>query len=36
MEMDGGFEAWKENDLEIESDVSGSKRAWSNREALVV
>lgn len=22
MEMDGGFEAWKENDLEIESEIS--------------
>jgi rhodanese-related sulfurtransferase len=26
MEMDGGFEAWKENDLEIESEVSGESR----------
>ncbi|MCI0745911.1 MAG: rhodanese-like domain-containing protein [Verrucomicrobia subdivision 3 bacterium] len=27
MEMDGGFEAWKENDLEIESDISPGQRA---------
>lgn len=30
MEMDGGFEAWKENDLEIESGLS-SARSVSNR-----
>ena len=30
MEMDGGFEAWKENDLEIESGTS-SPRSASNR-----
>jgi rhodanese-related sulfurtransferase len=28
MEMDGGFEAWKEHDLEIESEISGSKESW--------
>ncbi|HTD67469.1 MAG TPA: rhodanese-like domain-containing protein [Candidatus Limnocylindria bacterium] len=26
MEMEGGFETWKEKDLEIESEVSGSRR----------
>jgi rhodanese-related sulfurtransferase len=26
MEMDGGFEAWKKNDLEIESEVSEQSR----------
>jgi len=31
MEMDGGFAAWKENDLEIESQVSGAKGAWAQR-----
>ncbi len=31
MEMDGGFEAWKENDLEIESEISGAKGAWAPR-----
>src|SRR5687767_10126451 len=31
MEMDGGFEVWKENDLEIESG-SGSARGTSRRE----
>jgi rhodanese-related sulfurtransferase len=36
MEMVGGFEAWKEHDLEIESEVSGSKGAWKRREAAVV
>jgi rhodanese-related sulfurtransferase len=36
MEMDGGFEAWKENDLEIESELSSGKRAGKEREALVV
>jgi rhodanese-related sulfurtransferase len=35
MEMDGGFEAWKENDLEVESGVSASK-AWKKREAVAV
>jgi rhodanese-related sulfurtransferase len=31
MEMDGGFEAWKENDLEVETDTSakGGKRQVS-------
>ena len=28
MEMEGGFEAWKEHDLEIETSESGSKGAW--------
>ncbi len=28
MEMDGGFTAWKEHDLEIESDISASHGAW--------
>jgi hypothetical protein len=28
MEMDGGFDAWKEHDMEIESGVSISKGAW--------
>jgi rhodanese-related sulfurtransferase len=36
MEMDGGFEAWKENDLEIESEVRGDKGAWKKREAVAV
>lgn len=26
MEMDGGFEAWKKNDLEIENEISGQSR----------
>ena len=30
MEMDGGFEAWKENDLEIESQLSSAKGAWAS------
>jgi rhodanese-related sulfurtransferase len=34
MEMNGGFEAWKEHDLEIESDVSSSKGAWKRREPV--
>jgi rhodanese-related sulfurtransferase len=34
MEMDGGWEAWKENDLEIESEVSGSEGAWKKREPV--
>ena len=34
MEMDGGFEAWKENDLEIESKVTGSQ--WKKREPALV
>jgi len=25
MEMDGGFEAWKENDLEVETDTSAKE-----------
>jgi rhodanese-related sulfurtransferase len=28
MEMEGGFEAWKEHNLEIETEDSGSKDAW--------
>jgi rhodanese-related sulfurtransferase len=31
MEMDGGFQAWKEHDLEIESEVSGTNGAWAPR-----
>jgi len=32
MEMDGGFQAWKEHDLEIESEVSsGQSGAWAPR-----
>jgi rhodanese-related sulfurtransferase len=34
MEMDGGFEAWKENDLEIESEVMGSRTVSPRREAV--
>jgi rhodanese-related sulfurtransferase len=34
MEMDGGFDAWKAHDLEIESEISGSKGAWKRREAV--
>jgi rhodanese-related sulfurtransferase len=34
MEMDGGFEAWKENDLEIESEPSGSRLISSQRERV--
>jgi rhodanese-related sulfurtransferase len=26
MEMDGGFEAWKENELEVEGETGGGKR----------
>lgn len=26
MEMDGGFQAWKDNDLEIEGDISRSEK----------
>jgi len=33
MEMDGGFEAWKENDLEIESDIAAPKHG-SRREPV--
>lgn len=29
MEMDGGFEAWKENELEIEGEMSKGKRQVS-------
>ena len=29
MEMDGGFEAWKENDLEIGGESTGAKRQTS-------
>ena len=36
MEMSGGFDAWKEHDLEIESEVSSSKGAWKRREPVVV
>jgi rhodanese-related sulfurtransferase len=36
MEMDGGFDAWKENELEIENEASGERGAWSKREAVVV
>ena len=36
MEMDGGFEAWKENDLEIESEVSADRGAWKKREPAMV
>ena len=31
MEMDGGFEAWKDKDQEIETGVSGSKIAGKRR-----
>jgi len=31
MEMDGGFQAWKEHDLDIESEVCGSSGAWIPR-----
>ncbi len=36
MEMDGGFEAWKENDLEIESAVSRAEKARPEREPILV
>lgn len=35
MEMDGGFAAWKDNDLEIESEVSASKGAWQKQESVI-
>lgn len=31
MEMDGGFEVWKDKDLQIEGEVSGSKGASRKR-----
>jgi rhodanese-related sulfurtransferase len=31
MEMDGGFDAWKGHDLEIESEISSAKGAWAPR-----
>jgi rhodanese-related sulfurtransferase len=36
MEMDGGFEAWKDNDQEIETGVSGAKTAGKRRVAVPV
>jgi rhodanese-related sulfurtransferase len=36
MEMDGGFAAWKENDMEIQSEVNADKGAGKKREALAV
>src|SRR5688500_18079347 len=36
MEMDGGFEAWKENDMEIQSEVTSNKTSWKRREAVTV
>lgn len=33
MELDGGFEAWKEHDLEIESDITPQNR-WKNHVAV--
>ena len=35
MEMDGGFEAWKENDLEIESEGKGDRQKQGSEPALV-
>ncbi len=34
MEMDGGFKAWKENDLEIETEASGPQGSRKRREAV--
>jgi len=34
MEMEGGFEAWKENDLEIENEVPASEGAWKKPAAV--
>jgi hypothetical protein len=31
MEMDGGFEAWKEHDLEVEGQTGGTKRQTTVR-----
>jgi len=36
MEMDGGFETWKENDLEIQSEVKSSRKLSSEREPILV
>ena len=36
MEMDGGFEAWKDSDQEIESGFSGSRSAGKGRVAVPV
>ena len=36
MEMDGGFEAWKENDMEIQSEVTSNKTSWKRRKAVTV
>ena len=35
MEMDGGFEAWKDNDLEVETEASGSRSSSSQRERVL-
>jgi rhodanese-related sulfurtransferase len=34
MEMDGGFEAWKENDLEVESGTEPSRKTSDRRSAV--
>ena len=36
MEMDGGFEAWKDSDQEIETGFSGSRAAGKGRVAVPV
>jgi rhodanese-related sulfurtransferase len=36
MEMDGGFEAWKENDLEIETAPAADNAYGKRREGLAV
>ncbi|HMJ90754.1 MAG TPA: rhodanese-like domain-containing protein [Candidatus Acidoferrum sp.] len=36
MEMDGGFEVWKHKDLEIESEVTGTRNKSSKREPILV
>ncbi|HTC78351.1 MAG TPA: rhodanese-like domain-containing protein, partial [Terriglobales bacterium] len=36
MEMDGGFEAWKENDLKVEKGQRAVKAATSRRQPVAV
>ena len=36
MEMDGGFDAWKENELEIETDSGASRQQAGKAEPALV
>jgi rhodanese-related sulfurtransferase len=36
MEMEGGFEAWKEQDFEIETEVAAPKSTWNKSVSMAV